>query len=74
MKSRRYKKNKNKSTKKKGGMFSMLPGEGNNENEEVGLNRLTEYDEKNNTKKNYVKGLLAGALIGGVALMIVKLK
>ena len=75
MKSRRYKKNKNKSTKKKGGMFSMIPGQGDNENEEVGLNRQTEYKPDNKDVSSfYGKGLLGAALIAGVAVMIVKLK
>jgi hypothetical protein len=75
MKSHRYKKNKNKSTKKKGGMFNMFPGQGDNENEEVGLNRQTEYKENNSDVKSfYGKGFLGAIMIAGVALMVVKLK
>jgi len=76
MKSLRYKKNKNKSTKKKGGMFSMIPGQGTNENANLGLNALSpDYKPDNSDVKNfYAKGLLGAALIAGVAIMIVKLK
>jgi len=75
MKSRRYKKNKNKSTKKKGGMFSMIPGEGSNMNNQLGLNNSSDYKPDNSDLKNfYGGGLLTAALIAGVAIMIVKLK
>jgi hypothetical protein len=72
MKSRRYKKNKNKSTKKGGSFFSMIPGEGSNINNKLGLNNSSDYKSDNNSF--YGKGLLGAALIAGVAIIIVKFK